>query len=92
MKGKIESNRRLAFTLEAANGDLLYFEGYLTKNSKLISGNYGFMEDEFENSFKIQREEVKPPAQVEPSTLSTCECNCGKCRKSLSIAINLLDN
>ena len=92
VKGKIESNRRLAFTLEAANGDLLYFEGYLTKNSKLISGNYGFMEDEFENSFKIQREEVKPPAQVEPSTLPTCECNCGKCRKSLSIAINLLDN
>ncbi len=51
VKGKIESNRRLAFTLEAANGDLLYFEGYLTKNSKLITGNYGFEEGELVDAF-----------------------------------------
>ena len=26
-KGKIESNRKVEFTLEAANGDTLYFKG-----------------------------------------------------------------
>ena len=33
VRGKIESNRRLAFTLEAANGDLLYFKGLVRKDN-----------------------------------------------------------
>ena len=34
VKGKIESNRRLNFTLAANNGEILYFEGFLNTDKK----------------------------------------------------------
>ena len=60
-KGKIQSNRRLAFTLEGANCDKLYFEGQIKKGeSKCISGNYGFAEGDMVDHFLLQQEEVMP--------------------------------
>ena len=51
-EGKIESNRKLVFTLKAANVATLYFEGQVKKgNFKLITGNYGNEESELEDSF-----------------------------------------
>ena len=37
-KGKIENNGKLKFTLEAANGDKLYFLGVMNKVSTTIIG------------------------------------------------------
>ena len=37
-KGKIENNGKLKFTLEAANGDKLYFEGLMSKDKTSIMG------------------------------------------------------
>ncbi len=51
-EGKILSNRKLVFTLKAANVDTLFFEGQVKKgNLKLITGNYGHEEGEIEDSF-----------------------------------------
>ena len=51
-EGKIESNRKLVFTLKAANVATLYFEGQVKKgNFKLITGSYGHEADELEDSF-----------------------------------------
>jgi hypothetical protein len=61
VKGKIESNRKLAFSLEAATGETLYFYGQVTKtNLKSITGNYSSEEGELADRFQIQLEEVKP--------------------------------
>ena len=51
-EGKIKSNRKLVFTLKAANFDTLYFVGQVKKgNFKLITGNYGHEESQLEDSF-----------------------------------------
>jgi len=57
----------------------------MSKDKTCIIGHYGFMEDELDGSFKILLVEVKPCAQVEPASLPTSECNCGKCGKSLNL-------
>ena len=48
VKGKIESNRKLVFTLEDANSNKFYFEGNLHKTNTFITGNYGAEENEYD--------------------------------------------
>jgi hypothetical protein len=43
VKGTIKSDRKLNFTIEAANVEAkLYFKGFLNKDKISIRGNYGF--------------------------------------------------
>ena len=49
VNGTIQSNRKLKFTLEAANGEpILFFEGNFNKEKKTIIGHYGLEEGECE--------------------------------------------
>ncbi len=58
-KGKIQSNRKLVFTLEGANCDKLYFEGQMAKDKNSITGTYGVEENEMEWSYKMLKKEVQ---------------------------------
>jgi hypothetical protein len=53
VKGKIQSNREVKFTLEAANGDKLYFEGDMKKDLTAIIGHYSVEEGEFDDEFTL---------------------------------------